>query len=160
MESVYLETSFISYLVALPSRDLIIAAHQQITSEWWKTRRSRFDCFISQFVIDEASIGDSKEIRKRMNIIKNLNALEVTKEVERLAGIIIKSGIIPQKALNDAAHIAVAVIHEMDYILTWNCKHLANAHILKKIWSVCLENGYKPPYICTPEELMEDVENG
>ena len=116
MESVYLETSYISYLVALPSRDLVIAAHQQITAEWWNTQRDKFDCFISQFVIDEASLGDPDEVRKRLEIVKHLNALEVTAEVEELAGHIIGSGIIPQKAMNDAAHIAVAAIHGIDYI--------------------------------------------
>jgi len=160
MESVYLETSFISYLVALPSRDLVIAAHQQITSEWWNTQRGKFDCFISQFVIDEASMGDQEERRRRLEIVKNLNALEVTAEAERLAGHIVKSGIMPQKAMNDAAHIAVAAIHGIGYILTWNCRHLANAHILKKVRAVCLENGYQAPDICTPEELMEDNDNG
>ncbi len=155
-----METSFISYLVSPPSRDLVIAAHQQITFEWWSTQRDKFDCFISQFVIDEASIGDPEEIRKRLDIVNKLNALEVVSEAEKLAGHIIASGIIPKKAMNDAAHIAVAAIHEIDYMLTWNCKHLANAHILKKVRAVCLENGYQAPDVCTPEELLEDNDNG
>jgi len=160
MESVYLETSFLSYLVALPSRDLVIAAHRQITAEWWNTQRDEFDCFISQFVIDEASPGDPEEIRKRMEIVKYLNAFEVTVEAEELAGHIVGSGIIPQMAVNDAPHIAVAAVHGIDYILTWNCKYLANAQILKKVRAVCQARGYQTPDVCTPEELMEDDDNG
>lgn len=154
MEAVYLETSFISYLVALPSRDLIVAAHQQISHEWWNTQRYKYDCFISQLVIDEASFGDKSMIRKRLEIIQSLNALEVTDEVEQLAEVIIKNGIIPRSAMTDAAHIALASIHRMDYILTWNCKHLANASVQKRVRRVCQENGYLAPDICTPEELM------
>jgi hypothetical protein len=160
MESVYLETSFISYLVALPSRDLVIAAHQQITAEWWNTQRDKLDCYISQFVIDEASLGDPDEIRKRLEIARHLNVLEATAEVEELAKHIISSEIIPRKAMNDAAHIAIATIHGMDYILTWNCKHLANAHILKRVRAVCQARGYQIPDVCTPEELMGGNDNG
>ncbi len=160
METIYLETSFISYLVALPSRDLIIAAHQQITSDWWNTKRNQFECFVSQFVLDEISLGDSNEVHKRNEITKTLKVLEVTKEVEQLTAAIVSSGIIPQKAQNDAAHIAVATIHDVDYILTWNCKHLANAHILKKVRTVCMDNGYTAPEVCTPEVLMEDIDHG
>ncbi len=159
MESVYLETSFISYLVSPPSRDLVIAAHQQISFEWWNTQREKYDCFMSQFVIDEASLGDPEEAQNRLDIISILNALEIVPESEKLAGRIIASGIIPKKAVNDAAHIAVAAIHEIDYMLTWNCKHLANAHILKRVRAICLESGFQSPDICTPEELMEGTGN-
>ena len=160
MESVYLETSFISYLTSQPSRDLVIAAHQQITSEWWNTQSHKFECVISQFVIDEISVGNAVEVRKRMDIVGNLDALEVTAKAEALAMHIVNSGIIPHKAMNDAAHIAVAAIHGIDYILTWNCKHLANAHILKKVRAVCQAQGYPTPDVCTPEELMEVDANG
>jgi hypothetical protein len=160
MESVYLETSFISYLVALPSRDLVIAAHQQITAEWWNSQRDKFDCLISQFVIDEASLGDPGEVHKRLKIIDRLKALEITAGAEELAGHIVGGGAIPQKAMNDAAHIAVAAVQGIDYILTWNCKHLANAHISKKVRKICQARGYRSLDICTPEELMEDDENG
>ncbi len=155
MESVYLETSFVSYLVALPSRDLIVAAHQKISFDWWAKQRNKFECFVSQFVIDEASLGDSEERRKRLDIINKLNVIEVTAESEQLADEIVESGIIPHKALNDAAHIAVATIHEIDYLLTWNCKHIANARMLRKIRSICASKNYRLPDVCTPEELLE-----
>jgi len=160
METVYLETTFISYLVALPSRDLIVAAHQKITSDWWMNERNKYTCCVSQFVIDEASVGDSVEIQKRLVIIDNIHALEVTEEVEHLAKTILTSGVIPQKTPNDAAHIAVAAVHKVDFLLTWNCKHLANAHILKRIRILCEKQNYPMPYVCTPEELMENKNVG
>ena len=129
METVYLETTFISYLVALPSRDLIVAAHQQVTNDWWINQRKKYECYISEIVIDESSAGDENEVQKRLKIIDELKLLELTKEVNELTKAILKSGVIPPKAVRDAAHIAVATVHELDYLLTWNCTHIANAHI-------------------------------
>ena len=107
MESVYLETTFISYLVARPSRDLIVAAHQQATQEWWTHRRGAFVCSVSQVVIDEASAGDASEAQKRLAIIGTLPALEVTEDAESLTQAIMAAGMLPQHAVRDAAHIAV-----------------------------------------------------
>ncbi|HYV37951.1 MAG TPA: type II toxin-antitoxin system VapC family toxin [Gemmataceae bacterium] len=139
MESVYLETSFISYLVARPSRDVIVAGHQQTTHDWWANRRSQFACVVSQAVIDEASVGDASEIQKRLAIIAGLATVDVTEETEALTQAIMNAGILPPKAFADAAHVGVCAINKVDYLLTWNCKHLV---------------GYKMPIICTPEELM------
>jgi hypothetical protein len=154
MESVYLETTFLSYLVAQPSRDLLVAAHQQITHEWWTTRRSTFDCFVSQVVIDEASRGDASEVQKRLAIIGNLRTLDVTADAEALTRSIMAAGILPSHAFPDAAHVAASATHAVDFLLTWNCKHLANAQIARRITAVCEQLGYKTPVICTPEELM------
>jgi hypothetical protein len=154
MESVYLETTFISYLVARPSRDLLVAAHQQATEEWWTTRRSEFEICVSQVVIDEASAGDRSEVQKRLAIIGGLPALEITEDAESLTGAIIASGTLPPHAVRDAAHVAVAAVHATDYLLTWNCRHLANAQIARRISLVCEKMGYRMPIICTPEELM------
>lgn len=156
MESVYLETTFISYLVARPSRDVIVAAHQQTTHDWWDTRRNDFECNVSQVVIDEVSAGDPSEIDKRLDLIQDLPVLEATKSSESLAQAIIASGAIPPRAVRDAAHIAVAAVHRIDYLLTWNCRHLANAQIMRKIQEVCDELSERMPVICTPEELMGD----
>src|SRR5437763_618533 len=125
MESVYLETTFISYLVARPSRDLLIAAHQQLSQDWWTARRAEFQGSISQVVTDEASVGDPSEIQKRLAIIDKLPVLELTDDAELLTQAILATGAIPPKAARDAAHIAVAGVHGIDYLLTWNCKHLA-----------------------------------
>ena len=154
MESVYLETTFISYLVARPSRDLIVAGHQQVTQEWWANRRSEFENCISQVVIDEASAGDPAEVQKRLAIISGLPVLQITEPAQSLAETIMAAGILPTHAVRDAAHVAVAAIHLIDYLLTWNCKHLANAQIARRIALVCEKLGHRMPIICTPEELM------
>ena len=154
MESVYLETSFISYLVARPSRDIIVAGHQQTTQEWWDARRSQFECSVSQVVIDEASVGDATEIQKRLAIISGLPTVAVTEDAEELTQAIMAAGILPPHAFPDAARVAVSAVHKIDYLLTWNCRHLANAQIARRIAVVCEKLGHKCPIICTPEELM------
>ena len=154
MESVYLETTFISYLVARRSRDVIVAGHQQTTQEWWAKRRSEFECTVSQVVIDEASAGDAAEAQKRLELIAGLPELEITADAEALAETIMASGVLPPHVARDAAHVAVAAVHAVDYLLTWNCKHLANAQISRRIALVCEKAGHRMPIICTPEELM------
>lgn len=154
MESVYLETSFISYLVARPSRDVIVAGHQQTTQEWWENRRSEFTCSVSQVVIDEASVGDASEVAKRLAIISGLPTVDVTENAEALTQAIMAADILPPHAFPDAAHVAVCAVHKIDYLLTWNCKHLANAQIARRITVVCDKLSYKMPIICTPDELM------
>lgn len=154
METVYLETSFISYLVARPSGDLLVAAHQKTTQDWWAVRRSEFRCYVSQVVIDEASAGDPVEAQKRLAVVNTLSALDITPEAETLTQGIMATGVLPVAAARDAAHVAVAAFHGVDFLLTWNCKHLANAQIMRKIETVCRATGYRMPLICTPEELM------
>ena len=154
MESVYLETTFISYLVARPSRDVIVAGHQQTTQDWWANRRSVFECSVSQVVIDEASVGDPAEAQKRLAIVGGLRSLAITDEANALTKAIMTAGILPPHVVRDAAHVAVAAVHAVDYLLTWNCKHLANAQIARRIAVVCEKLGRKMPVICTPEELM------
>ena len=154
MESVYLETTFISYFVSRPSRDLLVAAHQQITHDWWTDRRQDFECYVSQVVIDEASAGDPEEAKKRMDMINAFPVLEVTEDAELLTRAILSGGAVPPHAVRDAAHIAVAAVNDVDYLLTWNCRHLANAQIIRRISVVCNREGNNMPVICTPEELM------
>jgi predicted nucleic acid-binding protein len=154
MESVYLETTFISYLVARPSPEVVVSGHQQTTREWWANRRSLFECSISQVVIDEASLGDPAEVQKRLAIIGDLPALDVTETAQSLTQAIMAAGILPPHAFPDAAHVAVSAVHGIDYLLTWNCKHLANAQIARRITVVCERVGHRMPIICTPEELM------
>ena len=157
MESVYLETTVISYLVALPARDLIVAAHQQITLDWWKQRRPGFSCFVSQVVIDEISVGDPSEVQKRVAITEDINVLSITQDAENLTKSILDSGVLPKTAIRDAAHVAVAATHGIQYLLTWNCKHLANAKISRRIAVLCEKAGFQMPIICTPEELLEEI---
>jgi hypothetical protein len=151
--SVYLETTIPSYLTARSSRDIIIAGHQQITRDWWEVRH-KFELHISQLVIDEAGAGDAEAARERLKMLRDLPLLDVIPEVGDLTSWILESGKIPNKASADAVHIAVAAVYRMDFLLTWNCAHIANAVIAKSIAGVCSSHGYKCPAICTPEELM------
>ena len=154
-ETLYLETTIPSYLKAKQSRDIIQTARQQITSEWWDIRLNDFDVFISQIVIDEASEGDIFASTKRMEAIKTFPLLEITEEVVNLADRIIIEKTIPEKSIRDALHIAVATFHEMSFLLSWNCKHIANAEIIKKLRKTTEDEGLALPVICTPEELLE-----
>jgi len=151
---VYLETTVISYLTAAPSRDIVQAAHQQITREWWE-RRKDFDLFVSQAVITEAGRGAAGAAERRLATLEDVGVLEVTEDASRLAEAFIEQHALPAKAAVDALHTAVAVVMGMDYVLTWNCTHIANAVIRPKIEDACRQLGYDPPVICTPEELME-----
>jgi hypothetical protein len=157
--TVYIETSIISYLAAHPSRDLITAAHQQITHTWWQERRPEFSIFASQVVLDESAAGDPQMASKRMELLKNVSLLEITPEVAELAEALIMRLPLPPRAGADAAHIAVAAYHGMNFLLTWNCSHIANAVLRPKIEKVCKEQGYSAPVLCTPEELVGGAEN-
>lgn len=153
--SVYLETTIVSYLTARVSRDVILAAHQQLTREWWESR-SRFQLYVSQAVITEASGGDADAARRRLLTIGSLPVLAVSGEAADLAEYFLEAHAIPRKAAVDALHVAIAVVHGIDYVPTWNCVHLANAVIRSKLERACRQRGYQPPVICTPEELTED----
>jgi hypothetical protein len=133
---------------------LIIAGHQQITKEWWSLRKDKFDIYISQFVIDEARAGDAEAARDRLIAIKNFPLLDITLEVDDLATRILASGIIPPKAGTDAVHIAIASVHQMQFLMTWNCVHIANAIFARSIERICRDYGLEIPVICTPEELL------
>ena len=150
----YLETTVPSYLTAWPSRDLIRAGHQQITREWWQTRRDNFDIYISQFVLDEAGAGDREAARERLAALQDFPLLDITDEVGALAAALTVSLALPPKAATDAAHIALAAVHGVHFLLTWNCTHIANAEMAVAIEGVCRERAFSCPVICTPEELM------
>ena len=152
---VYLETTIPSYLTARPSRDLVTAAHQQITREWWDTRRHAFDLFISQMVIDEASAGDPDAAARRLEALAPLSLLDPRAEGADLAQALIEQVPLPVSATADALHIAIAVVNGMDYLLTWNCTHIANAVLRSQIETVCRSKGFAVPIICTPDELLE-----
>jgi hypothetical protein len=153
---VYVETTFVSYLTARPSRDVVIAGHQQITHQWWESSRHRFELCTSQLVIEEAGAADPSAAQERLAILGSLTSLGVTTEARDLAKLLVEAGAVPEQAKADAAHIAIAATQGIDYLLTWNCRHLANAAMRKEIETVCNAAGYKPPIICTPEELLED----
>lgn len=155
MERVYIETTFISYLTARPSRDLIVAGHQQITHDWWDTQRDGYELCASQLVIQEAGDGDPQAAQERLDILANMTVLEIEEEAMSLAEELVRAGALPDKAENDALHIAIAAIHRIPYLMTWNCRHMANAVMRPLIESVCAIKGFNAPIICTPEEMME-----
>jgi predicted nucleic acid-binding protein len=154
MSSVYIETSIISYLTARVSRDLIVAGHQQMTEEWWSVQRNRFELWASELVVEEASAGDASAAAERLKVLNTIEMLDITEEAGFLATALIERGSLPTKASADALHIAIAAVHNVDYLLTWNCKHIANAEMRPVIESVCRNMGFIPPILCTPEELM------
>ena len=153
-ESVYIETSVISYYTSRPSRDIIILAHQEITREWWPIAIKRFNVFISQVVVEEISMGDQDAAKRRLEVIKDFPHLELTDKVEEMAKIYMEKLGIPKKSIRDSAHLAIASVHNIDYLVTWNCTHLANAEIIKKLIKINESFGIDTPVICIPEELM------
>jgi hypothetical protein len=159
-QTVYLETSMIGYATSRPSRDLVVAARQQITRDWFAGGAHAFDLFVSQLVIREVSAGDEDAAGERLALVAVIPLLAVTDSAGELARRLVDEGAVPRNAAEDALHIAVAAVHGVDFLLTWNCTHIANATMRHAIERVCREAGYEPPVICTPEELRNDDENG
>lgn len=153
-ESVYIETSILGYLTARSTRDLIIAANIELTRDWWNARRKDFTLYISQAVLMETAQGDSEIAAQRLEIANDFPLLDLNADVEALAVQFLSRSNLPPKADVDAIHIAVATVHGMDYLLTWNCKHIANAQIQSKLAEISLDFGYQLPLICTPYELL------
>jgi hypothetical protein len=158
--TLYVETSIISYLVGwLHPRDPVVAGNQMLTREWWKDRRQDFDLFASGAVIDEALKGDAGRASERLELISHMTILSVTPAARELAEELLRKTRLPRKAELDALHIAIAAIHGMEYLLTWNCRHIANANILPDVYNVCRASGYEAPLVCTPQELIEELPN-
>lgn len=155
---VYLETTIPSYLTARPTRDLIRSAHQQVTREWWD-RRDRFDLFVSQLVLRECGGGDPTAAAARLAALDGIPLLEQPSEVAALSDALIERVPLPERAAADAVHIATAAVNGMDYLLTWNCTHIANAALRSRIEAVCRDAGHEPPVICTPAELLSGEES-
>lgn len=153
--SVYIETTIVSYLTARPSRDVVLHAHQQLTLEWWQTRRAGFELFVSPVVRIEAGRGDPEVAQRRLDMLEGIPLLEVTPEAVQLAEALVRSGPLPPRAEVDALHIATAAVHGIEYLLTWNCTHIANARMRGQIEALCRAAGYEPPILCTPEELSD-----
>ena len=154
MKSVYVETSIISYLTARTSRDLLVTANQERTHEWWDGHRLNFELYISPLVLVEAGQGDEDAAQRRLKALEALNMLEIVDEANLLAEALLRALALPRKAQDDAVHIALAAVHHIDYLLTWNCRHINNAEKKALIREVCAGQGYVCPEICTPMELM------
>lgn len=158
-KSIYIETSIPSYLTARPSRDIRAASWQQITTQWWDECRELYDLFTSGLVLEEAALGDSEAASRRLEVLKSLEELVIDNEAEKLAKSLLDQQAIPVQAKADAIHIAVAAVQQIDYILTWNCRHINNATLKPFVRSVCQNLGYNCPEICTPLELLGEEYN-
>ncbi len=152
--TVYLETTIISYLTARISRDLVIAGRQQITRNWWDTQKQHFELFISESVVTEAREGDKVVSQNRLEILRSFPVLTTTMDVIELANRFVSGKCVPKNASVDALHIAVATVNKLDYLMTWNCAHIANATIRSHLALEADLAGYRLPVICTPEELL------
>lgn len=152
-ETVYIETSILGYLTAQAGKDLIIAANIELTREWWNSRRHDFTLYLSQAVLKETAQGDAGIAAQRLAIARNFPLLDINQAVGDLAAQLLLHSNFPAKAEIDAIHIAAATVHGIDYLLTWNCKQIANAQIQGKLAEISLDFGYQLPLICTPYEL-------
>ncbi|MBF0461844.1 MAG: type II toxin-antitoxin system VapC family toxin [Magnetococcales bacterium] len=152
----YLETSIVSYLAALPSRDLVVAAHQQITHEWWAEQRHQYELFVSALVIQEMSMGDRNAAQRRLSLVESIPVLTINDEAILLGEQLQKCAMLPAKADADALHISLAAFHRMDFLLTWNCRHIANGRTRRTIDEALRAQGMVSPIIVTPEELPEE----
>ena len=152
--SLYIETTVPSYYVSRDSRDVVVLAHQQITRAWWETRLADFRAYISPVVLAEAREGDWEQARRRMEILSPFQVLEAAEAVERLAARYMAEFSLRGSAIRDAAHLAFACVYEMDFLVTWNCAHIANGEIIKRLTLFNTGAGIATPTICTPEELL------
>jgi predicted nucleic acid-binding protein len=155
---IFVETTIPSYLVARPARDVVQMARQQITRDWWERCRGAHELFTSQIVLDEAGAGDKALARARLELLAPLTLLEISEPVLVFARQIIEGGILPPGADRDAAHIATATVHGLDALLSLNFRHLVNVPIQSRLRRLALSAAYDLPAICTPEELMENIQ--
>jgi hypothetical protein len=155
-QRLYIETTIISYLTARTSRNPIVAGRQALTREWWEHRRRAFDLVVSELVFEEATAGDREAAKHRMDYISDIESLYISDEAVMLAEALVSQGPIPSEYGEDALHIALCAVNGIDFLIIWNCRHLANAFHRHQIEAVVESRGYRCPVICTPEELMEE----
>lgn len=153
-ETIYIETSIFGHLTARPTDNLIVAANIKITQDWWDEHRSSFTLYASEIVQNEAAKGDPTIAAQRLKLLQSLMLLELTEEAFELSQAFLSQSNLPSKASNDSLHIALATVYSLDYLLTWNCKHMANAQIQRKLAQISSDLGYVLPVICTPYELI------
>jgi len=157
MAAIYIETTIVGYLTARSEGDVIFQARQELTRRWWDGRRNDYDLFVSQFVLDEAAAGDPAAAAERLRLLDDLPLLDAGhSDVDRLADLLVDRRLLPAKARTDAQHVAVATVFAVDYLMTWNCKHIANADRLPLIYSALRGEGFDPPLIVTPEEFSNN----
>ena len=152
----FIETTIPSYYVARRPRDIVQAARQELTIEWWDNHRSQYELLSSQIVVDEATRGEEAMAQKRLAMLADVSLLVISESVIQIAEELIKYQVVPEKASDDAFHIACAGVHQVDFLLTWNCKHIANPHNRHRIEKCFARHQIRMPVICTPEEFIGD----
>lgn len=158
MPRVYIETSIFGYLASRPHDNVIFQARQELTRIWWNSRRQQYEVVVSQLVLDEAGAGDDEAAAERLEFLEGIALLDVTdSRIDPIADALLASHLLPAKARTDAEHVATATVHGVEYLLTWNCKHIANAETLPGVYRLLTGLGYSPPLIVTPEEFSENV---
>jgi len=158
MASVYVETSIIGYLRSRSREDVISQARQELTRIWWDARREQYEIAVSQLVLDEAGAGAEEAAVERLELLDGIPLLDATDpRIDPIADALLAAHLLPDKARSDAEHVAIATVHGVDYLLTWNCKHIANAETLPRVYRLLTKMGYSPPLIVTPEEFSEYV---
>jgi hypothetical protein len=158
VSSIYIETSIVGYLASRSTKDVIFCARQELTRIWWDSRRERYEAVISQLVLDEAAAGDGEAAAERLELLDGIGLLDISDpRIAPIADVLVEEHLLPEKARSDAVHVATATVHATDYLLTWNCKHIANAQTLPGVYRLLTEMGYSPPLIVTPEEFSENA---
>ncbi len=155
MNSVYLETTVIGNIAGRMHPDPKIAARQQVTREWWTTAPDRYDLYVSEITIEECGDGDPDAAMERVELVRNIDLIETSAEAEELAELLVNRLAVPASEPRDALHIAIATVNAVQFIVTWNFKHILNPHLQTKIANACREGGYDPPVVCTPQQLLE-----
>jgi predicted nucleic acid-binding protein len=155
IDKVYVETSVIGHLTSWPSQDVAVAGHQVTTRKWWDTAKDRFELFVSELVVRECEAGDPHAAQERLDALNDLALLPITTDAKRLAKALVHGFAVPPTEPEDALHVALAAAHGVEYLVTWNFRHIANAAMVSKIEDVCRQEGFEPPVICSPEQLME-----
>ena len=157
MATVYIETSIVSHATTRPSSDVTIAALQMQARDWWRLERPKFDLVTSQLVINEASSGDPEAAADRLKLLAGVPLVPITDEARQIADALISASLMPTKAGADALHVAAAAFAGVEYLLTQNCRHIANARTLPGVYAVLADRGYGGLLICTPAEFLGEL---
>lgn len=158
MPTAYIETSIVSYAVARSSNERHVLVRQEDAIRWWDEYSRHFELFISQAVLDEAGQGDPAAAEQRLEMLQGLPLIPITVDVIRVARELLDRSLLPEKASADALHVAAAAVGGVEYLVTLNCRHIANAHMLPRIYQTLEELGVPRPLICTPQEFFGDEE--
>ena len=154
MDTVYIETSVVSHATAWPSSIPAVAALQEQARRWLNEQRPLYEVVTSQLVIDEAGMGDPDAASRRLEVLRGIPVLPVNPDAETVADEIVRRSMMPTTARIDALHLATAALAGVQYLLTLNCKHIANARELPRIYRLLDELGLSGMVICTPIEFL------